>query len=475
MKKLLFFLYSTLCIAWATPSHSTFAQTDSVRITHTQEAGTLEKQQFIDRYDYVFMTKEPTKWMLKGYGSLQNSTSSNIFDKDYLKNLLDFRLGIEHKITPSFSLELDITYNAITPFSGDSYGGITFNRLGKRWLTSIESKWYYAMANRIKQGKSSNNFSGNYLSLKLETAWVNDRYLGLELREMQNGEWQSEYFTNYYKSQIGLNYGAQRRFFKHGLIDFSIGLNLNTNQRIHKKLSFSDTQKPIIAAQTLSTVNEFSPSLTTNIKIGIALADFKKPTKIPVCDVFRCFENENTMWKIDWPRIKLSPYLQLITETIGFEQKILKSSFSINTYFSFSLHNSNLKNLSMYDSDKQQIVQTNWKNNTTSATLLIQPRWYFLIRHKIQRGESGNNLSGPYVGVNTAFYGYHRTLLNYKGRLDESIKPHFMNTGLLLGFQKRLFNSGFFDLNVTRMMLNRPTYIFGINDFILNLQFGFTL
>ena len=40
-----------------------FAQTDSLRFS--QESGTLQKQRFIDQYDYVFMTKEPTKWIIK--------------------------------------------------------------------------------------------------------------------------------------------------------------------------------------------------------------------------------------------------------------------------------------------------------------------------------------------------------------------------------------------------------------------------
>ncbi|MCU0341906.1 MAG: hypothetical protein MUE30_18685 [Spirosomaceae bacterium] len=69
MKKLL--ILSTLCTAWAAPLNSTFSpiwgQGGSDSLRYTQETGTLEKQRFIDRYDYVFMTKEPTKWMLRLY------------------------------------------------------------------------------------------------------------------------------------------------------------------------------------------------------------------------------------------------------------------------------------------------------------------------------------------------------------------------------------------------------------------------
>ncbi len=74
-----------------------FAQTDTIRITHTQETGTLEKQRFIDKYDYVFMTKEPTKWMVKWYGNINNLHPNLLFDNRYLKRNLDLRFGAEHK------------------------------------------------------------------------------------------------------------------------------------------------------------------------------------------------------------------------------------------------------------------------------------------------------------------------------------------------------------------------------------------
>jgi hypothetical protein len=91
---------------------------DSVRITHTQEAGTLEKQRFIDKYDYVFMTMEPTKWMLKAYGNINNLLGSEIFRGGHIKRTVDFRVGVERKLSPSFSIEINATRNGISPFQG---------------------------------------------------------------------------------------------------------------------------------------------------------------------------------------------------------------------------------------------------------------------------------------------------------------------------------------------------------------------
>ena len=209
MKKALTVLYSTFCILHRSGGpvdilfviltlggiSSAFAQesSDSVRITHTQEAGTLEKQRFIDRYDYVFMTKEPTRWMLKIDGNFNNLLSSEVFQRGFLKRVIDFRLGIEHKLNSSFSLALDVTRNNISPFTANGlldYSKIYNSR--KHWVTSAELRWYYDMASRIRQGKSSNNFSGNYLSLKYEKAWQNYQSVITGLIG-SNGKWNTDY------------------------------------------------------------------------------------------------------------------------------------------------------------------------------------------------------------------------------------------------------------------------------------------
>jgi len=188
MKKALTVLYSTLLFVIPTLGgiSTAFAQgsADSVRITHTQEAGTLEKQRFIDRYDYVFMTKEPTKWMLKGYGDIINLLASNLFQRSYVNHVVDFRLGAEYKISPSFSIGVDVTRLANRPVTPDGltdYSYIYSSSFSKNWRTSAELRWYHDMASRIKQGKSSNNFSGNYVSLRYEKLWQNNQSISNSL------------------------------------------------------------------------------------------------------------------------------------------------------------------------------------------------------------------------------------------------------------------------------------------------------
>lgn len=64
MKKFFFFISFAFFIDIG------FAQ-DTTRIVFSQEADTLVKQRFIDRYENIFMTKVPTRHMLKlGFHSI---------------------------------------------------------------------------------------------------------------------------------------------------------------------------------------------------------------------------------------------------------------------------------------------------------------------------------------------------------------------------------------------------------------------
>lgn len=67
---------------------------DSVPIMYAEETDSLPKQYFIDRYENVFMTKVPTRQMLK-----LDYTGS-----DYRGT--GFQLGYEYKVLPTLSLEL---------------------------------------------------------------------------------------------------------------------------------------------------------------------------------------------------------------------------------------------------------------------------------------------------------------------------------------------------------------------------------
>jgi len=482
MKKSLYILYSTLSVLNLT-LYPLWGQggSDSIRITHTQETGTLENQRFIDKYDYVFMTMEPTKWMLKAYGNINNLLGSEIFQGGYIKRTVDFRLGVERKLSPSFSIEINATRNGISPFRENGFIDYSdyYSTGRKRWVTSAELRWYYDMATRIRQGKNSNNFSGNYLSLRYERAWQKENSVATGFGGT-NGKWNTDYFGSYYHSQLSLNYGLQRRFFRYGLIDFSFALNRNTNQLIHRKYTFlngdNSISKPIDRnniQESITATSQHNWTITTNFKVGVALADFKKSSKIPACDVFQCFENEHNLWKISWPRISLSTTVQYLNGSVGYEQKIAKSAFSINAYLNSSIYNFSDNNTTFYDPTTNTTFMSNSRSFNISEFLYIQPRWYFLMNRQIRAGKAGNNLSGVYTGLNNVIFGSYGFSKNDRNQDTFDFKPLFVTTGLLMGYQRKLFKNGFIDLNLSKGVIDDHAYLLGPSNFIFDFKLGF--
>ena len=458
MKKAFSFLYSTLCLLHSTflfviltlgGISTAFAQNDSIGISHSEETGTLKKQRFIDRYDYVFMTKVPTKWMGKIFTNLSAFEVPKSIDKDYFRNNTDLRVGIEHKVTPSFSIGLDIARNQFSPFRKAYFYDknpskayiylFGLNQPMARWVTSVDLKWYYNMALRIRQGKSVNNFSGNYFSLKFEKAWNEENFR--TLLTINNA---TDYYAQYYSHQFSLSYGIQRRFFQFGLADFSISLNRNTDQIVHRKLSLLDGSTPVQFPLRWSTIKEdvfYNPdnnwSITTNFKVGIAFADIVQGLHTPHCEALHCLVNEQSLWKISWPQLRLSPVSQTIDGSLGFEQKIFHSSFSLNTYWNYSLNH--LRQDSFFETTPTLPFTYNIVNYIN-----LQPRWYFLMRTLNKAGKAGNNLSGPYAGFNiltAGAYDKYKTL---------RLPFRYCYTGILLGFQQKIFDRGFIDISLTK-------------------------
>ena len=450
MKKAFTLLYSTLCLLHSTLFIPLWGQegADSIRLSHSEETGTLEKQRFIDRYDYVFMTKVPTKWMGKIFTNLSAFEVPKSIDKDYFKNNTDLRVGVEHKVTPSFSIGLDIARNKALPFRKSyfydknpyqAYIYFAHNPPAARWVTSVDLKWYYNMALRIRQGKSVNNFSGNYFSFKFEKAWNEENFRTSVTRNNA-----TDYYVQYYSHQFSLSYGIQRRFFQFGLADFSISLNRNTDQIVHRKLSLLDGSTPVQFPLQWSTIKEevfYNPdnnwSITTNFKVGIAFADIVQGLHTPHCEALQCLVNEHSLWKVSWPQLRLSPVSQTIDGSLGFEQKIFHSSFSLNTYWNYSLNH--LRQDSFFDTTPTLPFTYNIVN-----FINLQPRWYFLMRTLNKAGKAGNNLSGPYAGFNiltAGAYDKYKTL---------RLPFRYCYTGILVGFQQKIFDRGFIDISLTK-------------------------
>ena len=463
MKKLLFFLYSTFCIAWATPSHSTFAQIDSVRITHTQETGTLEKQRFIDRYDYVFMTKEPTKWMVKLYNNDFNFTEELFYRISY-DNLVGklfppLELAAEYKLSPAFSVSVGAKngsraiayYDSNVPYVGSS----TFGK--KSIVVFGELRWFYQLAGRIRQKLSANNFSGNYIGVRFSRNAHQDENEFQSVRVLfgnMDRKWNTDYFFERFNKNVEVRYGVQRRFLKHGLIDFGINVGVTNYKSVNQKIFFKDGDNTIYPNsfgfdRIESFVATENPNrndwyINSNFRLGLAIGDFKKRQKAPLCDVLQCFEDESSLIKLSWPSIQIAQTNQSALLSLAYEHKIGKSAFSVNNQINYA-----------YRANKTQSPAVNGVIRTrnyqsSNLALVSEVRYYVRQAARIRRLNKGNNLSGLYLSTPLSIY-----LINNKERITEnnvltSGKYHslFSDIGLKVGFQQKLFNKGYIDLGL---------------------------
>lgn len=435
MKKLLIFLYSTLSVLNLT-LYPLWGQggSDSVRITHTQETGTLEKQRFIDRYDYVFMTMEPTKWMLKGYGiRTVKPNNYDLISKDRINTPIE--VAFERKLTPSFSISLGgipqtATARLVNSRPATEYSGRISSKLTIKAFTEL--RWYYNLNQRIKEGKSANNFSGNYLSVRVEKHFINPQTLfrGYSFSSI-NGQFITDKVYEASHSKIGLAYGLQRRFLRNGLIDFSLNLNRATFFHAHQQIALksgSGTSLPSVESYNWEINKANYWQLHTEMRLGLAIGDFTRSSKQPLCDVLKCYENEKQLWKFTWPSIRLAAKEQSFASSVAFERKILNSSFSINAQIDGYFFNQSITPSSI--SSKSQQLEL-WSS--------LQCRYYFLQKYRLAKHDGGSNLSGLYGAL---------SLFNITERSSINTQYFYLNSfelGPTLGFQQKIFNRGYID------------------------------
>jgi hypothetical protein len=492
MKKLLIFLYSILCFLYSTSSIPLWGQggSDSVCITHTQETGTLEKQRFIDQYDYVFMTKEPTKWMLKGYNNLSstNDLNNNIFTWG--------RAAIEHKLTPSFSVQIAGVFssNPYLPVYNpgiSAFGGSFISTSGLSFTGAAEVRWYYNMAKRIKEGKANNNFSGNYLSIQYEYQLPN-RSLQINSNNplyTQNNQYITTYLYSTMRSRQQISYGVQRRFLSYGLIDFKINLNFQTRNIIQQQIQFPNNDnivKPnqdipwtLLSSSYQSFDNQDYFYIDTQLDWGIALADFKRKKSIPMCDIFRCYEEQHNMIKIGWPRLQLSTKKQFVGGFVGYEQKLWRSPISINTNLSYALDNSPEKETLFYNTGTKTYEKGRSQYFNLNYQVLAQLRCYLFLNKQIKKGKSANNLSGLYGSLVWGWEGfetsYKATFLPAQNAQASFSQFGLSRMGIMAGFQKKIFKNGFLDVSYTLSERLKESIIPLLSSGGFSLQLGFAL
>ncbi|ACT92571.1 hypothetical protein [Dyadobacter fermentans] len=366
---------------------------DSIQVSYSEESDTLVKQRFLDRYEHVFMTKVPTRHMLKiGLSQYYQAVDFPLRDDKILNNT-SLKLGYEFKFLPAFSIALA----GHMPFFDLN---MPLKTLVQYTVMDAQIRWFVGMGKRIRKGLSANNFSGNYVAVFYNLPGTADNY----------------------NPKVGLKLGLQRRFLNHGFMDFSVAV--------------------------FQGAYDGSPSFSSQASLGIAFGDWKQISKAPLCDILLCDAQIMNQWKIRLPEITVGYYMNRLKAGVAFEQKLGAWPLTLNFQLDASMNNgfNLIRYTDMPWNSYGGYMQVYSREKIVSFS--VQPRYYILTKRQQMKGRNTNGMSGIYGGINTQYYYYkgkHSDIPPNDLRQEDNI----IHAGPLLGFQLRLFNRGYFDCNTS--------------------------
>ncbi len=397
MKNWIFCLTMAFFAANATAQDTTFTRIST-------EPGTLEQQQIETEADRLFGVKVPARWMVNVHASPYSNNIGNLNAGSF--NFTYF-LGAEFKLLPGFSTGIQYGYKRINGFN---------NQKNNHYIM-LEQRWYPGMAQRIKEGKAANNFSGAYWGLKTGLLYspAGKQYIPGDMGTGVIFDTGSKQLI----AQTELRYGIQRRWRKNGFFDYSAGINV---QRSQVRFATGDNIQ-----------------LNQQFRVGLALFERNKNADYSgaYCGILRCFEDNHRMLKINTLNLLnvfYSNYGQKnfginTNPNIAFEQKLASSPFSIEAETDINMAKGALYN---------NLVTYRGYSLSGAGSL----RWYYNQPKRIAAGRSGNNLSGPFVAVRAGYS-------TGNGWSSSGTGPEQKNTTqsqalhALWGYQLRIFKHGY--------------------------------
>jgi hypothetical protein len=367
---------------------------DSLVVSFSEEQDSLPRLRFVDRYENVFMTKVPTRHMFK---------LGLTFLPDYLVSAeksghgnTQYDLGYEFKMLPAWSVGAELGANG---------GWGTQGRLTGMLTAKLYSRWYYDMRRRIGEGKSVNNFTGNFLAVVAERLWG-----------MEN--------VDYRVNKIGLEFGLQRRFFTQSRLELGIGVFYQDYNR---------SESPFWTAYDVSKSSRFA--IASRTSMGLAFGDWKRNKNEAFCEILHCDDFVQEQWKLLWPRLHLSQSYSNGTVGLSYERKIKSSPFSVNTQVTADFMRVSTRDLPIPSGEKRVGYDLQFQSS-------IQLRYYVNQRKAIRRGTGGNNLAGLYIGPHVDQLFYH-----LENVFEEQNNKKHLGLGAGAGFQQTMFKKAYVDLS----------------------------
>lgn len=393
--------------------------------------------------------KRPQYYIAYNDAETAQQTTTRMFKFDPLSSILfknegisTLKLEYEQKIKANVSLNVLAGFQF--SFAGASYLTRNIYR-ANNWFVGIEPRYYYKMSHKTSKKQGVNNLSGNYFGLKMSAAIIqkgkaktvvsniiNDTLIGIDK------------MLNSYR--IEGNYGIQRRVFKHGYINFSFGAGLALEQGIR----IEDFTTKTLSRKTIA-----RPFISNNASFGWVFGGntHKSKQNMTVCDVFRCFEEEDRLLKIDLISFtKVLNFRNVATETsVNYEFWLDKEgNLSLNTGIHFRGEYLNAP------PKKLNAVQTehSWHLEGRARTEL---RYYYDLKKRIAQGKSVQNFSANYIGVPLELAKINYVTTN-NFEQDAEVAKTFCRIGVVGGIQRRLFKNGYVDFSFG------PAYNINLDD-----------
>jgi hypothetical protein len=425
--------FKSLIISTLLGCQMAFAQ-DSIRIETTQ-ATDFTPPQYASTFDDVFLNRRTTKWLLK-------ADLMPLLRNEYGAGESGLGIEFERKLGSVFSINTGVFINDQVFETAGMYRPLSL---------IVEPRWFFNAKQKMAIGKSANNLNGHYISLRTNLS----KHVGSE-----NVLGTLDYLN---EKNISLNYGMQKRVFNNWYINYRAGLG------------YTQRQSPKNTNWTWADTEQFG--LETQFTFGVAFGCGKK-SKYEVCDLFRCFEEEKSLLKLDVRGIveALRKNTILSQAIVGYEQKLKNPSWSLNSEFRYYY----------FDSKSDNSTTNSFSQRNVQLRGVLEPRFYYNMKKRIAKGKSANNLSGNYVSLAVVYNIEKDRYTNNNSQFPEfnslqTYDSRYLTFAPKFGLQRRVFKHGFVDISAAPLQLsygqfsNRPTEWFSGFDGlpIVDAKIGF--
>lgn len=399
------------------------AQTDSEQF-YAVDLKQEKKQKLVDARYCFFKTQEEVSRLWK-FNVIDLLNTSYNFSDPIRQSENGIGLSFEQKINTDWSVNTSLSGGLIKIDSDDSNTEFSnyadLDDTSYRYELSVEPRWYFRKKRQVRKGYSGDNLSGGYISLLLgldkERSTYKYQYIDfiealypnpfiLPAQERITSV-KSDYISS--NTFFLLNFGWQYQFARNGF--FGMKWGGGAKKKVVKNLFYEVNGE----AYPRSNIAEWKPNFRYDVELGFAIDNHVAKELPKDCTIFEYHIPQNRLFKMTLSnpfRFFNTDYFEGET-TIGIEQKIRQSPFSVNL--------SMVSAVSVLLEDRTTNTRIDWE---------VEPRYYYDLKKRMAQGKTGNSFSANYIGIRSKF--------RFDNRKSFAIAP-------IWGLQRQFFKHILFD------------------------------